>query len=41
MRQGNHAPGGFCDQQFMFLIKIKERERNKVYTVGLALFLKI
>lgn len=41
MRQGNHAPGGFCDKQLIFLIKIKERERNKIYTVGLSLVLKI
>ena len=26
MRQGNHAPCGFCDKQFIFLIKKEKRE---------------
>lgn len=31
MRQGNHTPSGFCDKQFIFLIKIKEREKQSVH----------
>lgn len=37
MRQGSHAPCGFCDKQFIFLIKKEKREMvQKHYGFGFA-----
>lgn len=41
MLQGNHALCELGEEKFIFLIKIKrESKGGKMYTVGLALFLK-